>query len=237
MNGLIRSITQKTRAFTTRCHYSCLVESTPNTSAIKIIPVTEHDIICNVVDPETNDDFQFAMFDRTKFGSRWSGEIGEIPLITDMFQSTQNADQVFLSKYFLSVTFSEHGSSSTLHPPTLQPLCEIVDDFFKTGPANSNTVSLWQQYMANTANTTNNINHDELNMEDRQLAEDIQRVLEEKVRPTLHADGGDVVFHSYKDGVVILSLVGACSSCSSSTITMRFMIKNLLMFVSCFKTK
>lgn len=229
MYSLIQSIAQKTRAFNniaTRCTYSCMVESTPNASAIKIIPVSEHDIILNVVDPETNDDFQFALFNRIKFGSRQSNKI---PLITDMFQSTQNADQVFLSKYFLSVTFSdEHDSLSTL-----EPLCKTIDNFFRSGPANSNTVSLWQKY---TANTTNNINQDELNTEDRQLVEDIQQVLEEKVRPTLQADGGDVIFHRYKDGVVILSMVGACSSCSSSTITMRFMIKNLLMFVSCFQT-
>ena len=35
-----------------------------------------------------------------------------------------------------------------------------------------------------------------------------------------------------RDGVVYLSLIGACASCSSSTVTMRFMVKNLLTYVS-----
>ncbi|EKX49478.1 hypothetical protein GUITHDRAFT_136139 [Guillardia theta CCMP2712] len=57
----------------------------------------------------------------------------------------------------------------------------------------------------------------------------ILELLEEKVAPHVRADGGDVQFRGFKDGVVWLSLVGACTSCSSSTVTVRFMIRNLLM--------
>ena len=59
---------------------------------------------------------------------------------------------------------------------------------------------------------------------------EIKRLLEAHVRPTLQADGGDVVYLGYEPetGTVRVSLVGACSSCERSTITTRFMIANLL---------
>jgi Fe-S cluster biogenesis protein NfuA len=62
-------------------------------------------------------------------------------------------------------------------------------------------------------------------------AEVVRAVLElidEKVRPHVQADGGDVEFDRFENGVVYLSLVGACASCPSSTVTVRFMVHNLL---------
>jgi Fe-S cluster biogenesis protein NfuA len=41
-------------------------------------------------------------------------------------------------------------------------------------------------------------------------------------------DGGDIVFHGFKDGVVFLHMRGACSGCPSSTATLRHGIENLL---------
>ena len=57
-----------------------------------------------------------------------------------------------------------------------------------------------------------------------------QCLLETKIRPFVQADGGDVEFHGFamEGGVVRLKLVGACASCPSSTVTMKFNIKNLL---------
>ena len=63
-----------------------------------------------------------------------------------------------------------------------------------------------------------------------ETVKEIKRLLEEHVRPTLQADGGDVLFLGYDEevGRVRVSLIGACSSCERSTITTRFMIANLL---------
>ena len=49
-----------------------------------------------------------------------------------------------------------------------------------------------------------------------------------QVVPNVQADGGDVEFRGFSDGVVWISMVGSCASCASSTVTVRFMIKNLL---------
>jgi Fe-S cluster biogenesis protein NfuA len=63
---------------------------------------------------------------------------------------------------------------------------------------------------------------------DAEVVRAVLELLDEKVRPHVQADGGDVEFDRFEDGIVYLSLVGACASCPSSTVTVRFMIQNLL---------
>jgi len=43
----------------------------------------------------------------------------------------------------------------------------------------------------------------------------------EKVRPFVQADGGDIEFASYRDGVVSVRLLGACHTCPSSVLTLK----------------
>ncbi len=64
--------------------------------------------------------------------------------------------------------------------------------------------------------------------EDRETVESIKQLLEEKVRPAVAQDGGDIVFHAFKDGIVYLHMRGACSGCPSSTATLKNGIENLL---------
>lgn len=56
----------------------------------------------------------------------------------------------------------------------------------------------------------------------------IKELLETRVRPTVAADGGDIVFRGFKDGTVFLHMKGACSGCPSSTATLKRGIQNLL---------
>lgn len=50
------------------------------------------------------------------------------------------------------------------------------------------------------------------------------------VRPTVQEDGGDVVFKGFEDGTVKLKLVGSCTGCPSSTVTLKNGIQNMLQF-------
>ena len=43
----------------------------------------------------------------------------------------------------------------------------------------------------------------------------------DSIRPFLKQDGGDVEFISYQDKIVKLRLLGACSTCSISHLTMK----------------
>jgi len=69
---------------------------------------------------------------------------------------------------------------------------------------------------------------EEFDEKDAQTVAMIKEILEERVRPAVASDGGDIVFRSYKDGIVNLSMRGACSGCPSSTMTLQMGIQNLL---------
>ena len=49
-----------------------------------------------------------------------------------------------------------------------------------------------------------------------------------KIRPALQADGGDVELVGVEDGVVKVSLTGACAGCPMSTMTLKQGIERIL---------
>ena len=56
----------------------------------------------------------------------------------------------------------------------------------------------------------------------------IKGLLDERVRPAVAQDGGDIVFHGFEGGVVYLTLRGACAGCPSATMTLKMGVENLL---------
>ena len=56
----------------------------------------------------------------------------------------------------------------------------------------------------------------------------IVKILEEKIRPAVAKDGGDIKFKEFKDGIVKVQLQGSCSGCPSSTMTLKQGVQNLL---------
>lgn len=64
-------------------------------------------------------------------------------------------------------------------------------------------------------------------MENENIVVKINEVID-KVRPYLQNDGGDVKFKRYENGVVYVSLVGACSNCPMATMTLQDGIESAL---------
>ncbi len=64
--------------------------------------------------------------------------------------------------------------------------------------------------------------------EDQETVAAIKELLETRVRPAVAGDGGDIVFRGFREGVVYLTMKGACSGCPSSTATLKNGIENLL---------
>ncbi len=61
------------------------------------------------------------------------------------------------------------------------------------------------------------------------LLERIERVLDERVRPDLRADGGDIDLVGIDDDQIVqVRLTGACQGCSSSVITMTMRVEGAL---------
>jgi Fe-S cluster biogenesis protein NfuA len=56
----------------------------------------------------------------------------------------------------------------------------------------------------------------------------IKELIETRVRPAVAQDGGDIIFHSFEDGVVYLTMQGSCSGCPSSEATLKDGIETML---------
>ena len=71
-------------------------------------------------------------------------------------------------------------------------------------------------------------NLNEKNSNLSELEERIVKILDQKIRPAVARDGGDIKFKEFKDGVVKVQLQGSCAGCPSSTMTLKQGVQNLL---------
>ena len=58
--------------------------------------------------------------------------------------------------------------------------------------------------------------------------EQIKKMIDEKIKPMLQADGGSIEFVDFKDGVVQVRLKGACSGCPGAAMTLGFTVERML---------
>ena len=71
-------------------------------------------------------------------------------------------------------------------------------------------------------------NLDEQNSNLNEIEQKIVKILDQKIRPAVAKDGGDIKFKEFKDGIVKVQLQGSCSGCPSSTMTLKQGVQNLL---------
>ncbi len=58
--------------------------------------------------------------------------------------------------------------------------------------------------------------------------EAVQEIMDEMVRPALQGDGGDITLIKVENNDIFVKLVGACSTCPSSIMTMKMGVEALL---------
>ncbi|HKR92561.1 NifU family protein [Novosphingobium sp.] len=63
---------------------------------------------------------------------------------------------------------------------------------------------------------------------DADIVAQIRELIETRVRPAVANDGGDIIYRGFREGVVYLTMQGACSGCPSSTATLKQGIESLL---------
>lgn len=54
-----------------------------------------------------------------------------------------------------------------------------------------------------------------------EIEQKIIDILDSEIRPAVAMDGGDIIFGRFEDGIVYLQLQGSCSSCPSSSATLK----------------
>ena len=120
---------------------------------------------------------------------------------------------VFLGSDFISVTKSEADEWQHIKPAILGT---IMEHYMSGAPVVTNGEVSGEDV------------HEHYDPADEGTVQTIKELLDTRVRPAVANDGGDIVFHGFKDGVVFLHMRGACSGCPSSTATLRHGIENLL---------
>ena len=89
-------------------------------------------------------------------------------------------------------------------------------------------ISLINEYYSEGKNFVIDKNFDESNSNLSEIEQNIIKILDQKIRPAVAKDGGDIKFKEFKDGIVKVQLQGSCSGCPSSTMTLKQGVQNLL---------
>jgi Fe-S cluster biogenesis protein NfuA len=127
----------------------------------------------------------------------------------------QGVDAVFLGRDFITVTKVESFDWYVLKPNILGAVMEpfvnklrVMDSVLKSATVEKTTTD---------------------GIEDAVVVQ-IKEIIDTRVRPAVANDGGDILFHSFEDGIVYLEMKGACAGCPSSTMTLKSGIENMLKF-------
>ena len=89
-------------------------------------------------------------------------------------------------------------------------------------------ISLINEFYSNGREFVIDKNHKEESENLNEIETKIVKILDQKIRPAVARDGGDIKFMEFKDGVVKVKLQGSCSGCPSSTMTLKQGVQNLL---------
>jgi len=175
-------------------------EQTPNPSSLKFLPGR------GVMPSGTRE-----------FASPESAEAS--PLAQAIFD-TGEVVNVFFGSDFVTVTAAPGADWSALKP---EVTAILLDHFVSEAP-------LFTGGSADGINVPdeNSAMVVEDRAEDAQVIASINELLETRVRPAVAGDGGDIAYRGFQDGVVYLTLQGACAGCPSSTATLKHGIEGLL---------
>ena len=121
--------------------------------------------------------------------------------------SINGVQGIFLSKDFVSVNkYDETPWDDIKHI-----VISLINDFYASG----------KEFVINKSLNETNENLNEIEKK-------IVQILDQKIRPAVAKDGGDIKFKEFKDGIVKVQLQGSCSGCPSSTMTLKQGVQNLL---------
>ena len=141
------------------------------------------------------------------------------PLAQALFD-TGEVVNVFFGSDFITVTAAPGVSWAELKP---QVLSVLLDHFVSQAPL---FVPGTAAGIAVPPEGADMIVEDR--EEDADIVAQINELLETRVRPAVAGDGGDIQYRGFADGIVYLTMQGACAGCPSSTATLKHGIEGLL---------
>lgn len=174
-------------------------ELTPNPATLKFLP---GQVVMEVGSREFRDEV----------------EAEASPLAEALF-SLGDVTGVLFGRDFIAVTAAPGVEWSGLKP---QVVAMLLDHFVSQAPlfapGSAGAISV-------PGEGADDIGHDPA---DAEVVDQILDLIETRIRPAVANDGGDVVFRGFREGVVYLTMQGACAGCPSSTATLKNGIESLI---------
>ena len=121
--------------------------------------------------------------------------------------SINGVEGIFLGKDFISVNKYDDIKWEEIKHIVIS----LINDFYSNG----------NEFVINKSLIEENEDYSEIEKK-------IVKILNEKIRPAVAKDGGDIKFEEFKNGIVKVKLQGSCSGCPSSTMTLKQGVQNLL---------
>ena len=121
--------------------------------------------------------------------------------------SVNGVESIFLGNDFISVNKKDNCKWEDVKHIVIS----LINDFYANG----------KEFVIDE-----NIKEESLDL--NEIERKIVKILEQKIRPAVARDGGDIKFMEFRDGVVKVQLQGSCSGCPSSTMTLKQGVQNLL---------
>ena len=121
--------------------------------------------------------------------------------------SVNGVEGIFLGKDFISI----NKYDDTPWDEIKHIIISLINDFYASG---------------NECVIENSLNEEKVDL--KEIEKKIVKILDQKIRPAVAKDGGDIKFREFKNGIVRVQLQGSCSGCPSSTMTLKQGVQNLL---------
>ena len=121
--------------------------------------------------------------------------------------SVNGVEGVFLGEDFISI----NKNMETEWDDIKHIVISLINDFYSDG----------KEFVIDK-----NLNEESSDL--GEIEKKIVKILDQKIRPAVAKDGGDIKFKEFKNGVVKVQLQGSCSGCPSSTMTLKQGVQNLL---------
>ena len=121
--------------------------------------------------------------------------------------SVNGVEGIFLGEDFISV----NKNNSINWDDIKHIVISFINDFYSDG----------KEFVIDE-----NLNEEKNDL--NEIEQKIVKILDQKIRPAVARDGGDIKFKEFKNGIVKVELQGSCSGCPSSTMTLKQGVQNLL---------
>lgn len=176
-------------------------ENTPNPESIKFLPANTI-----VLDNEDGTGHHLNKTDPIE-------EILKSPLAKELFK-VDGVKAVYFGSDFVSVTKRAEAKWQFMRPE----IFSVLMDFFEDP---NNKVLVEKPVITDTT----------ILDDDDEIVAMIKELIEDRIRPAVQEDGGDIHYRNFEEdtGIVTVQLAGSCVGCPSSSITLKQGVENMLM--------